>query len=313
MCKATGFPCRKSVNMKMVQQAVTLCVRQATTIDKILWERRITDTLDPSGKTVVVTGAASGIGRSLSLQLADAGAMLVITDINAEGLKAVAGELEAKGTKVFAPVVDMGDFTAVDAFAERVVQEAGDSLAFVFANAGIHGITPAIDPDLALFDKVMKINLMGPVHMSKAFVPRLMARGGPAQLVITGSQASFLAAPGIAPYVAAKHGVWGFAESLQIELAMAQSEVGVSVVAPSRADTSITRGRIEEYRAQGGDKAVEDYLASMTSPDAIAQVIIREAQKRVFWIIPSHEPTLETFKARAQAIIDAMPAGEIKI
>jgi NAD(P)-dependent dehydrogenase (short-subunit alcohol dehydrogenase family) len=273
----------------------------------------MSENLSPTGKTVVVTGAASGIGRSLARQLADAGASLVITDINAEGLAAVADELAAKGTKVSAPVVDMGDFAAVDAFADKAVKDAGDSLAFVFANAGIHGITPAIDPDLEMFDKVMRINLMGPVHMSKAFVPRLMARGGPAQLVITGSQASFLAAPGIAPYVAAKHGVWGFADSLRIELAMAQSDVGVSVVAPSRVDTSITRGRIEEYRAQGGDKAVEDYIASMAGPDAIAEVIIREAQKRVFWIIPSHEPTLEMFKARAQAIIDAMPAGEIKL
>ena len=271
----------------------------------------MSEILEPSGKTAVVTGAASGIGRELARQLAHAGAMLVITDINAEGLKTVADELEAKGTKVFAPVVDMGDFAAVDAFAEKVIKVAGDSLAFVFANAGIHGITPAIDPDLDMFDKVMKINLMGPVHMSKAFVPRLMARGGPAQLVITGSQASFLAAPGIAPYVAAKHGVWGFADSLRIELAMAQSEVGVSVVAPSRVDTSITRQRLDEYRAQGGEKAVEDYIASMVGPEAIAEVIIREAKKRVFWIIPSHEPTLEMFKARAQAIIDAMPAGAI--
>jgi NAD(P)-dependent dehydrogenase (short-subunit alcohol dehydrogenase family) len=272
----------------------------------------MTDHLEPSGKTAVVTGAASGIGRELARQLADAGASLVITDINAEGLKALAEELAAKGTKVSAPVVDMGDFAAVDAFAQDVVKEAGDSLAFVFANAGIHGITPAIDPDLEMFDKVMRINLMGPVHMSKAFVPRLMARGGPAQLVITGSQASFLAAPGIAPYVAAKHGVWGFADSLRIELQMAQSDVGVSIVAPSRADTGITRQRLDEYRAQGGDKAVEDYLASMAGPDAIAEVILRESKKRAFWIIPSHEPTLDMFKARAQAIIDAMPAGEIK-
>lgn len=271
----------------------------------------MSDTLDPSGKTVVVTGAASGIGRELARQLAAQGAKLVITDINADGLKAVADELEAKGVSVWAPVVDMTDFVAVDAFAEKVIKVAGDTLAFVFANAGIHGITPAIDPDLALFDTVLKVNLMGPVHMSKAFVPRLMARGGPAQLVITGSQASFLAAPGIAPYVAAKHAVWGFADSLRIELLMAQSEVGVSVVAPSRVDTSITRGRTEEYRAQGGDKAVEDYLASMVGPDKIAEVIIREAKKREFWIIPSHESTLEAFKARVDAIIAAMPAGEI--
>jgi NAD(P)-dependent dehydrogenase (short-subunit alcohol dehydrogenase family) len=273
----------------------------------------MSDTLEPKGRTAVVTGAASGIGRSLARHLAKAGADLVITDINAQGLTEVADELAAAGTRVHAPVVDMGDFAAVDAFADEVVEVAGDALAFVFANAGIHGITPAIDPDLALFDTVMRINLMGPVHMCKAFVPRLMARGGPAQMVVTGSQASFLAAPGIAPYVAAKHGVWGFVDSLRIELAMAQSEVRVSVVAPSRVDSGITRQRLDEYRERGGEQAVSDYVASMAGPDAIAEVILREAIKREFWIIPSHEDTMDIFKARAQAIVDAMPAGAITI
>ena len=67
--------------------------------------------------------------------------------------------------------------------------------------------------------------------LTKAFVPRLIAQGTPAQHVITGSQASFLAAPGISPYVAAKHGLWGYADTLRIELAMEQSAVGVSLVA----------------------------------------------------------------------------------
>ena len=273
----------------------------------------MSDTLDPRGTSIVVTGAASGIGRSLALQLADAGANLAIADVNQAGLDAVAAELEAKGTKVLSRKVDMADFAAVDAFAAEVFAWAGDTLTFVFANAGIHGLTPAIDPDLAVFDKVIAVNLMGPVYMSKAFVPRLRAQGKAAQMVITGSQASFLAAPGIAPYVAAKHALWGFADSLRIELAMEQSPVGVSLVAPSRVDTAITRQRLDEYRAKGGEKAVDDYIASMAGPDAIAEVILREAKKREFWIIPSHEPTLEMFRARADAVINAMPAGAITI
>lgn len=272
----------------------------------------MSELLDASGKTVVVTGAASGIGRSLANQMADAGARLILADIDKAGLDKVAAELEAKGAQVLSRQVDMVDFAAVDKFAAEALDWAQGSLAFVFANAGIHGISPAIDPDLDLFAKVTAVNLMGPVHMSKAFVPRLMAQGIPAQFVITGSQASFLAAPGIAPYVTAKHGLWGFADSLRIELAMEQSPVGVSLVAPSRVDTAITRQRTEEYREKGGDKAVEDYLASMVGPDPIAEVIIREAKKRAFWIIPSHESTLDAFKARANAVVEAMPAGEIK-
>ncbi|MCB2047281.1 MAG: SDR family NAD(P)-dependent oxidoreductase [Novosphingobium sp.] len=272
----------------------------------------MSDKLDASGKTVVVTGAASGIGRCLARQLSDEGARLILADIDKAGLDAVAREIEAKGVDVIARQVDMADFAAVDAFAAEALDWANGSLVFVFANAGIHGITPAIDPDLDLFAKVTAVNLMGPVHMSKAFVPRLMKQGIPAQLVITGSQASFLAAPGIAPYVAAKHALWGFADSLRIELLMEQSPVGVSLVAPSRVDTAITRQRVGEYHAKGGDKAVEAYITSMVGPEPIAEVIIREAKKREFWIIPSHEPTLEVFKARADAVIHAMPAGEIK-
>lgn len=268
--------------------------------------------LGTQGCCAVVTGAASGIGRSLALQLADEVASLVLVDINAAGLEAVRAEIEAKGVRVMAKSVDMGDFAQVDALAAAVFDWADAPVRFVFANAGIHGLDSAIDPDLNLFARVINVNLMGPVHMAKAFVPRLMKQGCPAQLVITGSQASFLGAPGIAPYVTSKHAVWGFADSLRIELLMAQSEVGVSLVAPSRVDTAITRPRAEEYREQGGDKAAEDYLASMVGPDPIAEVIIREAKKRPFWIIPSHESTLEAFKSRAQAIIDAMPAGEIK-
>ena len=273
----------------------------------------MTQTIDPNGKTVVVTGAASGIGREIARQMADLGAMVVIADINQAGLDALASELEGKGTKVLSRVVDMADLAAVNAFGKEAMDWAQGTMALVYANAGIHGITSGIDPDMELFEKVIAVNLMGPIYMSKAFVPRLVAQGIPAQFVITGSQASFLAAPGISPYVAAKHGLWGFADSLRIELAMEQSPVSVSLVAPSRADTGITRQRLDEYREQGGDKAVEDYIASMVGPEKIAEVAVRESMKRAFWIIPSHEPTLEMFKARADAIIEAMPAGEIKV
>jgi len=269
--------------------------------------------LDTNQTCAVVTGAASGIGRSLALQLADAGNDVVITDVNEAGLEETRAAVEAKGVKVLVVKANMADFADVEKFAVAAFDWADKPIGMVFANAGIHGLTPAIDPDLDLFAKVVGVNLMGPVHMTKAFLPRLMKQGRPSQLVITGSQASFLAAPGMAPYVATKHALWGYVDSVRIELLMAQSDVGVSLVAPSRVDSGLTRPQVEAYRTKGGDKAAEDYVASMVGPDPIAEVIIREAKKRVFWIIPSHEPTLEIFKKRADAIIEAMPAGEIKV
>lgn len=269
--------------------------------------------LDTNQTCAVATGAASGIGRSLALQLADAGHDIVITDINEAGLEETRAAVEAKGVRVLAVKTNMADFGDVEKLATAAFDWADKPISMVFANAGIHGLTSGIDPDLDLFAKVIAVNLMGPVHMTKAFLPRLIAQGRPAQLVITGSQASFLAAPGMSPYVATKHALWGYADTVRMELMMAQSEVGISLVAPSRVDTGLTRPQVESYRSKGGDKAADDYVASMIGPDAIAEVVIREAKKREFWIIPSHEPTAEMFKKRAEAIIAAMPAGEIKV
>lgn len=268
--------------------------------------------LDTNQTCAVATGAASGIGRSLALQLADAGHDVIITDIDAAGLEETRSAVEAKGARVLAVKTNMAEFSEVEKLANAAFEWADKPISMVFANAGIHGLTSGIDPDLDLFAKVISVNLMGPVHMTKAFLPRLIAQGRPAQLVITGSQASFLAAPGMSPYVASKHALWGYADSVRIELMMQQSVVGISLVAPSRVDTGLTRPQVESYRAKGGDQAADDYVASMIGPDAIAEVIIREAIKREFWIIPSHESTLEVFKKRADAIIEAMPAGEIK-
>lgn len=269
--------------------------------------------LDTNQTCAVATGAASGIGRSLALQLADAGHDVVITDINGAGLEETRKAVEAKGVRVLAVQTNMTDFADVEKLAVAAFEWGDKPISMVFANAGIHGLTSGIDPDLDVVAKVIAVNLMGPIHMTKAFMPRLIAQGRPAQLVITGSQASFLAAPGMSPYVATKHALWGYADSVRLELLMAQSEVGISLVAPSRVDSGLTRPQVESYRAKGGDKAADDYVASMVGPDPIAEVIIREAKKREFWIIPSHESTLEMFKTRADAIIAAMPAGEIKV
>lgn len=268
--------------------------------------------LETRGQCVVVTGAANGIGRSLALQLAREGANLALADINAQGLEDTRKQIEALGVNVMAQKVDMAEFGEVDAFARAVFAWADAPVRIVYANAGIHGLGSAIDPDLKAWDTVLGVNLMGPVHMAKAFVPRLIAQDEDAQFVITASQASFLAAPGMSPYVSAKHALWGYADCLRMELAMAKSKVGASIVGPSRTLTGITSPRYEEMKSTEGDEAAEAYKAMMIGPDPIAAVMLREAKKRAFWIIPSHESTMEAFKSRAQEIVDSMPAGMVE-
>lgn len=263
------------------------------------------------GMYAVVTGAGSGIGRALALRLADEGAHLALADVDQESLDSVAAELDPAGVAVIAERLDVSSPADVDAFATRVFDQADGPVSMVFSNAGIHGLTNGLRPDLAVWDRVIDVNLRGTVHMGHAFMQRLLDQGTTAQFVITGSQASFLAAPGMAPYIATKHALWGYADCLRIELAAVDAPVGISLVAPSRVQSGMTRMQVERARESGGDAAAEAYQALMTDPDLVAEVMLREARRGAFWIIPSHESVDKAFQERVDAVIEAMPAGAI--
>lgn len=269
--------------------------------------------LDSKGGCVVITGAASGIGRALAEQVGEPGVELALADIDEAALQVVADALRVRGLRVLARRVDVSVAEDVEGFARAVFDWAESPVVLVFANAGIHGLTSGLDPDLKVWNRVIDVNLKGPVHMSAAFIRRLIDQGRPAQFVITGSQGSFVAAPGMAPYIATKHALWGFADSLRLELAQAGAPVQVSLAAPSRVVTGMTRGQIDQARATRGEAAAQAYEASMIGPEPIAEVMLREAKRRAFWIIPSHESVADLLRARVDAVLSAMPAGRITL
>ena len=269
--------------------------------------------LQVEGRCAVITGAADGIGRALARQAADLGLELALADINEAGLQTLASELEARGVRVMTRRLDVVSAEETERFARDVFAWTSSSVALVFANAGIHGLTDGLRPDLATWNRVIDVNLRGAIHMVAAFMGRLIDQEAPAQFVITASQAAFVAAPGMSPYVATKHALWGLADCLRLELAQASSAVGVSIVAPSRVASGMTRPQTERMRQAQGDAAASAYEAKLIGPELIAEVMLREVRRRPFWIIPSHESTAPFLQARIEELLAAMPAGEIRV
>jgi NAD(P)-dependent dehydrogenase (short-subunit alcohol dehydrogenase family) len=130
------------------------------------------------------------------------------------------------------------------------------SVQLVCSNAGIVVLGRAWELTAADWERVMGVNFMATVHLVRSFMPRLLAAGEPAQLLVTGSMASVTARPGIGPYVAAKHALLGLCETLNHELAAAGADVGVTLLLPGKVATGMSR---------------EDYPDAIT-PDEAARI-----------------------------------------
>ena len=190
------------------------------------------------GGVVVLTGAASGIGAALALNLARRGTHLALVDLNPAGLEATATQARAAGVKVSTHVLDVADHAAVAALPAAVLAEHGRVTALV-NNAGVAlgGLFEHVDADD--FDWLMNINFGATVRLTRAFLP-VLAREPAAQLVNVSSIFGIIAPPGQTAYAASKFAVRGFSESLRHELQMTGSPVGVTIVHPGGVRTAIS-------------------------------------------------------------------------
>jgi short-subunit dehydrogenase len=190
------------------------------------------------GGVAVLTGAASGIGAALAVDLARRGTQLALVDVNAAGLQAVAAQARAAGSKVSTHALDVADHAAVAALPASVLAEHGRVTVLV-NNAGV-ALGGRFEQVAAEdFDWLMAINFGGTVRLTRAFLP-VLAREPAAQLVNVSSIFGIIAPPGQTAYVASKFAVRGFSESLRHELEMAGSPVGVTLVHPGGVRTAIS-------------------------------------------------------------------------
>src|SRR3954470_277829 len=197
------------------------------------------------GAAAAVTGAASGIGRALALELAARGCDLALADRDEAGLQVVAAEIaktdSAKGQqrKVSVHRLDVGDPSQIEAFAQAAVT-AHPGLNIVINNAGVALLGQFSEIDQAQFEWLMNINFWGVVHGTRAFLPHL-ERQKAAHIVNLSSIFGIIAPSGQTAYCASKFAVRGFSESLRHEFWLNKSPVQLTVVHPGGIKTNIVR------------------------------------------------------------------------
>jgi short-subunit dehydrogenase len=236
------------------------------------------------GAAAAVTGAASGIGRALALELAARGCDLALADRDEAGLQAVAAEIGKAGAgprKVTIHRVDVSEPAEIEGFAQTAVQNH-PGLNIVINNAGVALMGNFDEIDQAQMDWLMNINFWGVVHATRAFLPHL-ARQREAHIVNLSSIFGIVAPPGQTAYSAAKFAVRGFSESLRHELQMAESPIKLSVVHPGGVATNIARNSRSGTGFTDNARRIEaierfDNFAR-TTPDAAAQRIITGIEK----------------------------------
>jgi len=233
------------------------------------------------GKTAVVTGAASGMGRAFANRFARAGMKVVLSDVTEDQLETATAEITAGGGQAIGVVANVVDAAAMDSLRDAAIS-AFDQVNVVCLNAGVTG---SIGTTWALSEHdwawTLDINLKGVINGIRSFVPHLLAHGD-GHVVNTASIAGHTSAPYGGPYNVSKFGVVTLSETLYHELVLAKSSVGVTCLCPGFVDTNIVRAARE--RDEDGPVAkdakgerwldiAERSLAEGTDPADVAELV----------------------------------------
>lgn len=230
---------------------------------------------DLNNKKVLITGAASGIGRATALEFAREGATLLLCDVDAQGLEALRQQLVSTGATCFTYCADVTDAVAMATLAAQVHFTHG-ALDVLINNAGIGYLGRFLDSDLSHWQRVMNINLMGVVHGCYSFIPHMIEAGGPRQVINVASAAALFPSPSMAAYAASKHAVYGLSEVLKMELS--DTQVQVTTVCPGVINTPIVANHRNIAPSVGREQIarLQDYYQRKgCSPERVAQSMVR--------------------------------------
>ena len=258
------------------------------------------------GRTAVVTGAASGIGRGIALALGAEDMRVAVADLDADGAAAVAREI---GQGAFPLALDVTSTESLEAGAKEVAARTGGVHVLV-NNAGVmlplRPMTEASDAD---WEYILSVNVLGVVKCVQAFLAQLRAHAPDAHVVNTASMGGLVAVPGfpIGPYVASKYACVGYSESLRGELA--PEGIGVSVLCPGMVHSNLgatsARNRPERFGRQqappaSGAAADSPLAALMIRPEDVGPVVvrgIRENRLHVFTHLDARRQVERRFSA----------------
>jgi NADP-dependent 3-hydroxy acid dehydrogenase YdfG len=231
-----------------------------------------------AGKVAAVTGAGSGIGQALALELGRSGASLAISDVDLEGLAKTEEQLKAIGAPVRSDRLDVTEREAFHIYADHIKEHFG-KVNQIYNNAGI---AYTGDVDITAFkdiERVMDVDFWGVVNGTKAFLPHLVASGD-GHVINVSSLFGLLSVPGQAAYNSAKFAVRGFTEALRQEMVLNREPVKVTSIHPGGIKTAIARNGLT---AEGVDPAAQskvfDKRLASTTPQRAAEIILDGVRK----------------------------------
>jgi short-subunit dehydrogenase len=252
------------------------------------------------GQVAIVTGASSGIGRALALQLAAQGAKVVIAARRAELLEEIAAACRRAGGEALAVPTDVAEEAQCKRLVEQAVAAFG-GVDLLVANAGLAVIARLEDyTDLGLFKHVMDVNFYGAVHCSYYALPYLVRSRG--RIVAVSSLGGKAPAPYNSPYIASKFAMHGFFDSLRIELM--RSGVSVTIVCPYWVVTGFHEAQLDKDGVPRGPRGRAIYTDKMMSADRCAAITLEAAEKRRREVLLGPGRLVAWLKLLAPGLID---------
>lgn len=217
-------------------------------------------------RSILITGARSGIGRAITLRFARAGVRLHLTARRTSALDEVCAAARHAGAEVCAHELDLMQPASIAALAAALANEALDVLV---NNAGAAESAPFARTDDALLERMMAINCTGPFRLTRALLPQLLQRAPEASIVCVASTAAKMGAPYVAAYTAAKHGLLGWMRSLAAEVA--RKGLCVNAVCPGYVATPLTERTLANIQSKTGG----------TREEALAAIVATSPQRRL--------------------------------
>jgi NAD(P)-dependent dehydrogenase (short-subunit alcohol dehydrogenase family) len=241
-----------------------------------------------AGKRCLITGAASGIGRSTAIVVAGRGAELFLTDRDGEGLQRVAAEIRASGGAVtHLATADVADHEAVVALAEEMHARA-PSMDVVMNIAGISTWGRIEELEHEHWRRTVDINLMGPISVLECFVPPMIEAGRGGHIVNVSSVAGLFGLPWHAPYSASKFGLRGVSEVLRFDLR--KHGIGVSLVCPGAVKTPLV-GTVDIVGVDRESPKVRKLIALFekraVTPESVAEHIVKAIERNRYMVFTS--------------------------